>query len=559
MRRWWLIVLVCLFSLPVWGGSKLKRGPGGNADLPTYSTAPDTCVAGLVGQQYYNTTRNETLTCKLITGTTYAWSAQNAPVGWVDVRDFGAVCDFVKGVDSYLPGSLTDDTDEIQAAIDAVKIDENIYGILLPSTLCYVTSTIQWWQGASFLGADDNQSGFACNQTDDDCLLARRTGTNILDHTFLQNLAVHKVGTCSNAPTELCVGGTLGCSSCDSKGEDYGNGVNWGSLAGGEGKSLDEVQVTGFPQFGVVLANGSVPFYAEDLTMFNNGLGAAATGTANCAAAACSSTQLVDTDITWSTSGDAPDWCSGCTGTGEHLGKWVRITGGTGAGQVRIITSHTADTLTINSAWDTDLVDDTSTYEIDAGGGMYIKGGGGSANSGCAVRNFSGDDNQGGLIVTGEGSQHAGADRCDFYNMKVEFSSDEEQKCGVRLLSGSMYVGIYGLNVIAGSTAAGTQAAICLEGDPREMELHGISIEESQIEYSLNAEWLDTAADRIQLNRLDSGYLPNDMNLRNSSSVPFACSAGWTGNRYYDNDLNEWCYCNGTDWKQMNDTSTTCS
>lgn len=71
-------------------------------------------------------------------------------------------------------------------------------------------------------------------------------------------------------------------------------------------------------------------------------------GTATAAAAAT----LEDTDQAWDD-----------TGNGEYEGYYVRITGGTGAGQIRPIASNTTDTLTVTGAWST-TPDTTSTYDI---------------------------------------------------------------------------------------------------------------------------------------------------------------------------------------------------
>jgi hypothetical protein len=44
-----------------------------------------------------------------------------------------------------------------------------------------------------------------------------------------------------------------------------------------------------------------------------------------------------------------------------------------------------------------------------------------------------------------------------------------------------------------------------------------------------------------------------------ASAPPVACAAGSKGTIYYDSDLNELCVCNATDYKQIDDMSTTCS
>lgn len=61
------------------------------------------------------------------------------------------------------------------------------------------------------------------------------------------------------------------------------------------------------------------------------------------------STTLNDTDKTWVVN--------------DYANKYAYISGGTGAGQVRLISSNTATELTVSTAWNT-TPDDTSTYEV---------------------------------------------------------------------------------------------------------------------------------------------------------------------------------------------------
>lgn len=70
------------------------------------------------------------------------------------------------------------------------------------------------------------------------------------------------------------------------------------------------------------------------------------------ASAGSTSSTFVDTTKTWTTN--------------AFVQRWIRITGGTGAGQVRQIGSNTATTITINSSWTT-IPDATSTYFIGSG------------------------------------------------------------------------------------------------------------------------------------------------------------------------------------------------
>lgn len=78
-------------------------------------------------------------------------------------------------------------------------------------------------------------------------------------------------------------------------------------------------------------------------------------GTTSGTATAATTTSLTDDDATFNTTGDG------------DRGAWVRITGGTGKGQIRQIQSNTATALTINAAW-SETPDTTSTYTV---GGIY--------------------------------------------------------------------------------------------------------------------------------------------------------------------------------------------
>ena len=76
-------------------------------------------------------------------------------------------------------------------------------------------------------------------------------------------------------------------------------------------------------------------------------------------ATAGAATTLTDTTQSWSTD--------------LWINKIVKITGGTGSGQSRSISSNTATVLTVSSAWTTNP-DATSTYKILAGGGVTDHG-----------------------------------------------------------------------------------------------------------------------------------------------------------------------------------------
>jgi len=73
-------------------------------------------------------------------------------------------------------------------------------------------------------------------------------------------------------------------------------------------------------------------------------------GTAGTATGVQSSTTLQDTSKTWTVN--------------QYAGAQITLTGGTGAPQTRIISSNTADTLTVSSAWTTTPVSGSTTYSV---------------------------------------------------------------------------------------------------------------------------------------------------------------------------------------------------
>lgn len=87
-------------------------------------------------------------------------------------------------------------------------------------------------------------------------------------------------------------------------------------------------------------------------------------GFVNGTATSGTSTTLVNTGKTWPTNG--------------HVNSQVRIISGTGAGQIRVITANTADTLTV-AAW-TVTVDSTSVYRIEGNDDVFYLFGNNVAN-----------------------------------------------------------------------------------------------------------------------------------------------------------------------------------
>lgn len=86
---------------------------------------------------------------------------------------------------------------------------------------------------------------------------------------------------------------------------------------------------------------------------------------------------LVDVSYDSGTATSATGTTMDCTGKGWTSSQWinyqVRITGGTGIGQIRVITANDSDTLTV-AAWTT-TPDGTSTFVIEADdNAIYIMG-----------------------------------------------------------------------------------------------------------------------------------------------------------------------------------------
>ena len=111
----------------------------------------------------------------------------------------------------------------------------------------------------------------------------------------------------------------------------------------------------------VTLANMPVSFGADAKvvatpSIVDGGFKQFATGTATSA----TSTTLVQTGKTWAAS--------------QWINSQVRITAGTGAGQIRTISANTGDTLTVSAAW-TITPDETSQYAIEGNDNfLYLMG-----------------------------------------------------------------------------------------------------------------------------------------------------------------------------------------
>ena len=481
----------------------------------------------------------------------------------INVMDppYSAACDFL--TDATDPGTVTDDHDAIQDAIDAAFASATTKTVYFPR-LCYTASALTWEFGVDLVGAGNRSSGIACAAAiAGDCITTDANG-GLYHRGLMERMRVSRTGVCTPQTTKVCVGAGSGCSNCGLV-AGVGSGIVVDDEITQEGNFLQDIWVTAFPDWGIKLDKGTTPLWAANIGLFSNGFTPAVTGTAD---TPFTTTTLHQTGAGWATTGGSASWCGSCSGTGEHIGKWVRITGGTGQGQVRVILSHTADTLTVGS-WTSaggTTPDATSTFAIDAGGGMLVRAGGTGSMTGCSITNVSGDENEGGLIVFASGSQHSNADNCVVTNLKIEVgaSATAPQKCGVRIASGSPYIVFNGITV-TGTGATTGAAAICAEAagsvSAGAFEWHGVSIQEANIDYTINTEWSDTPSAQIQILRADSGFLPDGINSPRTTAEPFACAPAFEGNRWFDTNLGngEWCYCDGTNWVESSDPTTTCT
>lgn len=50
----------------------------------------------------------------------------------------------------------------------------------------------------------------------------------------------------------------------------------------------------------------------------------------------------------------------------------------------------------------------------------------------------------------------------------------------------------------------------------------------------------------------------NPTSLGKLNSAPVSCNANYSSYTYYDTDINNICFCNSTDWRQI-DNGTTCT
>jgi hypothetical protein len=147
------------------------------------------------------------------------------------------------------------------------------------------------------------------------------------------------------------------------------NGANYNTLPAGQ-RNITGVSLSQ-PSYSTPLASGqslaftvNSPGVDETLSwgggspvqlVFGHGTATSATNVTSYGVSGLYSGTLIDASQSWTTSGTAYNT--------TPAGDWIEITGGTGAGQIRMIVANTATQLTVTPSW-TVVPDSTSTYSI---------------------------------------------------------------------------------------------------------------------------------------------------------------------------------------------------
>ena len=469
--------------------------------------------------------------------------------GIVNVLDHGAACDFAN---NQAESSTTDDAQAIQDAIDLVAGDATLSTVFFPRP-CYVKSKILWKRGV-YLQANQignslsnlgNNGGLFCADGMNTNCLEVSTGGNDMHWSRLRDFNVFKVGSCNETPANVCANSVGGCA-CNASTDTIGSGISTNGAYLGDGSGFDNVWVQGFPQFGIEIDEGTIgEVKMDNIVLFANGQAAPTAGTATTGSA---STTLVASTPTFTTDAE--------------IKKYVRVLTGTGAGQTRLIIDNDTTTLTVDPSWTVTPLTG-ATFEIDYGGGILLKTGTNNLD-GCKIDTIGGDANAPALIVVAEGSggtHTGGAPGCEIFNAKSEpGSATYPQENVLRLINSGIEILLSGANHI--DQTPGGNAIIYFEGKggPGHVTYERIGTRESavagDVEITLSTMGVDDVLGRqIEVGigssggaRTHEGTVNEDIIVHQTATPPFACSAHWSGNRYYDTDLNEFCFCNGTDW-----------
>ena len=457
-----------------------------------------------------------------------------------NVLDYGAVCDWVGGRNP----NPTDDSVAIQAAIDAVAADEGINALYFPRH-CYVgTTQIEWERTVDLVGSAHARAGIVCADGSNVSCIVPISGDVNFAKTSMRNFQVAKAGVCVPEGGQ-CLGIGQACSGCTNPTDTLGHGIDMTGKFTGESLLFDNVWVSKFPQYGIFI-HGSHPFWAQGLNLFGNGIAPADIGSDGIVDSATATT-LVTTAGGWTND--------------EHIGKFVEIMTGTGVGMIRLITGNDANSVTVAS-WTasgglTPVAGDT--FEIDYGGGLMVRGGGGFPIRGCSVNNISGDGNEPALVTVHSGNLHSNSDYCSFYNLKSEPGGVGAQRFGMYLLHTNIGVYLNGISMTPNSPLAGSSSVRIAGNSIPEFSFDNISTSEANTDGVLSTMGLDNAADRFSIDRIHSGKFPERLELERRSVEHFSCTETYEGNSYYNTVDNEWCFCDGTNWVEMSDPTTTCS
>ena len=519
-------------------------GGGGNAAA---ASEPYDCDATVLGQRYYNTVRDEVLTCADVTTAeigpgiidVYEWSSSNDRQ-YFDVRDFGAVCQFKTGDTET---ALNDDGPAINQAILAAGPGNQISdlaGVVIIPGHCYTRTQILWKGGTQIWGTSRNASGIWCaDGMNDDCVLTGYAQRH--SSTVMKNITVGKAPACTN--NALLVGGPSEFrdgAPC-TKGETIdtkGSGIHYIEQTA-DGKNMERVWSSGHPQFGIWVDQGTDGFWAEDTGLFSNGVWPGITGTET---GGSTSTVINDTGKSW-----VPD---------EWKGYFADITSG-GETRARVILSNTATSFTVVDLDIRDAFTEAgATYLIDRGGGLFIESttaigqpSGVTDKVGCNIDNVVADGNEPATLIF-YGGQTENGSSCTFRNVDVEGTATS--KYAVLLFEPSDSTRITDVNM----RGPGSVAAIAMVGDglPRHISYNNVNIKEAQTSYYVDMSMLDDPDMRLLLGRHRNAEWSFSNNTGSLFSGPFwqgplteppyTCIQEFNGHYYYDTEDGP-CFCDG--------------
>jgi len=447
------------------------------------------------------------------------------------------------------PGTLTDDSAAIQAAIDAVAASrtDNLHTVFIPDR-CYVSSTILFknYMRIKSTGTNQGFGGIFCAAgMDDDCVRSEVSGSPDWHAINVEDMNIVKVRACPDTTT--CNSGVT--CSCNTSTDTLGSGIDMVDYPA-EAAVFRNLYIRGFPQFGINVGAGvggsGVNF--DRIVLHENGIAPALTGTAT---GTQSSTTLVDTGAPFG----ADD---------TKIGWWVR----TSDGNTREVDDSTSTTLTVSPAWGVTPTTAVTTYSLDWGGGMVIETGATGVHH-LNISNIGGDDNQPALIIIsgGSGGNHSGGVGVEIHNVKSEDGANGGQINALRFINTGINTLLSGASHKQG--ADGPMVYWEGIGTPTHFQYQNINprAEASATQILLDSTGVDTAANRIQIgpgatpvSYSHEGSFPSRILVELMGAPPFTCSAHWKGNEYYNTDIDEKCICNGSAWKPVSDPAgTTCT